>query len=460
MPSSMIFGRSRIFITVDINNVNIHDNHSYYGVIRLGDDGGNASNVICKMKKCTSTNNTVSSKGDTAGILLSAGTLNLSGGSLTENKGSYGGAIYVGSKGVVNMTGGEISSNTASSYGGAISNGGGAVNISGGKIIKNKANYGGGIAAWGSTSNILISDNAFISENRAEGPTADDYSGGGGVYTQGGKLTVSGGTISKNIASYSGGIDTWGASTTTTIEGNALITENEVTELDGTGGGIGVHDGILNLNGVTISKNKGFSGSGLGIWNNATAVMDGDTKIIDNVNIATSDSSAGGAVFVSSKTNDGSKFIMKNGTISGNTAGVTHCGGIFVYGLYVDTVVQIMGGTISNNMNDNKDDQSIVVRGTLTDDGKQYEGILKLSGSPTITGQVYLRTETSDKVKVDVVDTFTPTQPIQLYVSRSDWSDYRTIVTYADGLEANLNDFVPYDANETQAIIKSGHKAN
>lgn len=467
---------------VNINDINIHDCVTSSGLITVG-GYGDESNVICNMRGGTITNNTLVTNAEwtTPVVAKVQGQFNMSGGSITNNTGAYGaaffvnegtvdisggeisgntaskygGAIYIAtSEGTVNMTGGTIDSNKAGNYGGAIANGGGTVNVSGGTISNNAARYGGGIAAWANTPEMIISDNALITGNTAEGPKNDPYGGGGGIYIQSGTLKVTGGTISNNTASYGGGIDTWGTAATT-IEGTALITENKVTDVDGTGAGIAVHDGILTLNGGTISKNRGYVGTGIGIWNNATAVMDGDTKIIENVNIADADNWAGGAVFVSSATNDGSKFIMKNGTIADNTGGPTWCGGICVLGYQKDTVVQIAGGTISNNTNDNNDDQSILVRGWLKD-GTQSEGYLKLSGSPTITGQVLLRTDTSDVVKVDVVDAFSPTQPVQLSVMDSDWTNKRTIVRYAEGLKADLAQFVPYKAAKTQAIIKDG----
>ena len=490
-----------------INNINIHDCVTEYGMLSIGGDG-DATRVICNMYNGTITNNKmkVNADGDApvarvngqfnlydgtikknigasggAFSVGEGGILNVNGGTITENSASkYGGAIFVAhSKGIVNINGGNIFKNSATEYGGAvysygtvnitggniysneavdfagaIANAGGTLNVSGGTISGNTSQYGGGIAAWGN-SNTIVSDNALISANIAKGPASDPYSGGGGVYIQSGKLKVTGGTISKNSASYGGGIDVTGSKTVAEIEGNPLITENEVTDVTGQGGGIGIHDGSLTLNGGTISKNKGYAGSGLAIWNNASVIMDGDTKIIENEVIADSDTWAGGAVYLSANTNDGSKFVMRNGTISNNQGGVTWCGGLFIQSFKADAVAQITGGTISNNTNANKDDQSISLRGSNTN-GNQKVGYLKLSGSPTITGQVLLRTDTVDEVKVDVVDAFSPTQPVQLSVMDSDWTDGRTLVTYAQGIAPNLDQFTTYNPTKTQGIKVKG----
>ena len=490
-----------------INNINIHDCVTEYGMLSIGGDG-DATRVICNMYNGTITNNKmkVNADGDApvarvngqfnlydgtikknigasggAFSVGEGGILNVNGGTITENSASkYGGAIFVAhSKGIVNINGGNIFKNSATKYGGAvysygtvnitggniysneavdfagaIANAGGKLNVTGGTISGNTSQYGGGIAAWGN-SNTIVSDNALISANIAKGPASDPYSGGGGVYIQSGKLKVTGGTISKNSASYGGGIDVTGSKTIAEIEGNPLITENEVTDVTGQGGGIGIHDGSLTLNGGTISKNKGYAGSGLAIWNNASVIMDGDTKIIENEIIADSDTWAGGAVYLSANTNDGSKFVMNNGTISNNQGGVTWCGGLFIQSFKADAVAQITGGTISNNTNANKDDQSISLRGSNTN-GNQKVGYLKLSGSPTITGQVLLRTDTVDEVKVDVVDAFSPTQPVKLSVMRSDWTDGRTLVTYAQGIAPNLDQFTPYNPTKTQGIKVKG----
>ena len=461
---------NRGIATLNITDVNIHDNKASNGVLRIGGNSNNPNNVICNMSGGTITKNQfakVDEDYDTSGVLVDkGGTFNFSGGEISYNKGYYGGGMCILSEGTVNMTGGKIAHNETSSatfdYGGGIAVRCGTLKVSGGEISDNSSLFGGGISATGKkwtsdkgTNDIEISGDALITRNEAKENANEDYewTGGGGIYINSGKLAVKGGEISHNKASYGGGIDTgYGASTT--IEGNVLITGNEVTEVTGQGGGIGVHDGTLTLNGATISENKGYAGSGLGIWNNATVIMDGNTRIINNEIIADSADWSGGAVFVSSDTNDGSKFIMKDGEISGNTGGETYCGGIFVYGYNRNTVAQISGGIISNNTNVNKDDQSIMVRGNLKDDGTRYEGYLRLSGSPQITGQVFLRTDTSDSVKVDVVDAFTPKEAVKISVIG--WTNNRTIVTYAEGIDPDLDQFVPYDASETQAIIKKG----
>ena len=92
-------------------------------------------------------NNT--SKWNAGAIKLEAGTLNMTGGTITNNKTEYGGAIFAtnGDSSTINISGGEITNNNATLYGGGAINitGGYTLNISGGSITNNHSeNFGGG----------------------------------------------------------------------------------------------------------------------------------------------------------------------------------------------------------------------------------------------------------------------------------------------------------------------------
>ena len=114
--------------------------------------------------------------GSGSGVQVNSGTFNLYGGTITGNKATKGGGVYVtGTGSKFNMYGGTITDNTAT-------NGGGGVYVSGGTFTMN--------------------GNASVTSNEA----TDQYNGtGGGVYVVDGTFTMNGGTITKNTASSTDG---------------------------------------------------------------------------------------------------------------------------------------------------------------------------------------------------------------------------------------------------------------
>lgn len=85
-----------------------------------------------------------STGGTGGGISCSGGTVNITGGSLCENKATHGGAISI-YKGSLNITGGSICKNTASHGGGISLHGSQNVSIRNCTITDNNAVVGGGI---------------------------------------------------------------------------------------------------------------------------------------------------------------------------------------------------------------------------------------------------------------------------------------------------------------------------
>lgn len=224
-------------------------------------------------------------------------TLNLKGGMITTPRtlGNNGHVIF--SRGAVNISGGYVTNGNGGGWGGGLCIAGQnpSLEMSGGVVAGNKAAAGGGIFAdFGATLNLaggIISGNATYGNPINNGENTDSGGYGGGVYTKGAKVTIS---------------------------GSACITNNRVdariTDIDNLGnngllGGGGVactHDGTLNLTGGFVTANYSYE--------------------------------AGGGVYAGfyDKDNDGEiekiTFKMTGGTIAGNVADNAEGGGLRVAG--------------------------------------------------------------------------------------------------------------------------------
>ena len=129
------------------------------------------------------------------GVEVANGVFNMYGGKISGNMGgSYcsGGGVYVvDSSCTFNLYSGEISGNNGSSGGVEVY---GTFNMSGGSITDNKATYGGGVEVRGRTA-VFTMSGGKISGNTAGGGI------GGGVLVLGGTFTVSGNVnITNNTA--------------------------------------------------------------------------------------------------------------------------------------------------------------------------------------------------------------------------------------------------------------------
>ncbi|GHU85084.1 hypothetical protein FACS1894198_2240 [Clostridia bacterium] len=98
------------------------------------------------------------SSSDLGGAVYNTGTLNMSGGVITNCDAGSGGAIY--NTGIFNMTGGEIFANKATVSGGGVFNeGGGEFSMTGGEISQNEAATGAAVYCIGTFN---IGDSAYI----------------------------------------------------------------------------------------------------------------------------------------------------------------------------------------------------------------------------------------------------------------------------------------------------------
>ena len=186
--------------------------------------------------------------------------------------------------------------------------------------------------------NTTQADYAVMSGGTITGNGSDTSgSAGSGVYIgSDGKFTMTGGTISNNIAKFGGGVYVLQKATFTMSGDSAKIIGNTSTNTSSTGGGgVCVEGGTFNMTAGTIGgtsegeANTAANGGGVYVKNNGTSQpgafnMSGSAKIIGNT--ATSN---GGGVYVS-----GGTFTMTGGTIGGTSNGEANTaangGGVYV----------------------------------------------------------------------------------------------------------------------------------
>jgi predicted outer membrane repeat protein len=246
------------------------------------------------------------------------------------------------------------------------------VTISGLTVTGGNDEDGGGIESRPGTDEPaeLTLANMVITGNYA----GDD---GGGVYLDGGSLTITGSTISNSDADAEGGgvfvADTDGDQTTEVTIADSTVSGNE--SYDDEGGGIYVDSadsGVL-LQRSTFSGNTAFNEGGGGKINYAYGPVTLDSVTVSNNTVTDAADNAGGfeldfyddtntirnSTFSGNSAEEGSggglhlgsesdqaRFVIENSTFSGNTAGY-HGGGIYVE--YFDDTNTIRNSTITGN---------------------------------------------------------------------------------------------------------------
>lgn len=183
------------------------------------------------------------------GILTLAGTgtdtMQLNGGGSTKNGSA---PVNVDSTGRFTLQSGAlITANRNAGSGGGVYVNGGAMTMKGGKISGNDAGYGGGVYNAGG---VLTLDGGTITGNTA--------TNGGGLYLQGAgaEVTVSGTTVSGNTAQNGGGIYNMNSPVDWT---GGSVSGNTASEK---GGGV-YNSGTLRLSGGSISGNTAVTGVGV-----------------------------------------------------------------------------------------------------------------------------------------------------------------------------------------------------
>lgn len=249
--------------------------------------------------------------GNDGHVIFSQGAVNISGGYVTNgNGGGWGGGLCM-AKGSLNMTGGVIAANEAASGGGIFANSGATLDLSGGFISGNATyakeinkgdntydgGYGGGVYTMGAT--VTISGSACITNNRAGARiTSDDlYNngllGGGGIAStssdnEKGSLTMKGGSVTANYSKEAGGgiyAGFWNSAITFTMTGGTIAGNKSVNAeggglriSTGTTGDIGTRPGTSNK--IYITNNKTMTGeSGGGDWGGGGVFIQKDGRL-------------------------------------------------------------------------------------------------------------------------------------------------------------------------------------
>lgn len=232
---------------------------------------------------------------------------------------------------------------------------GGDITVTGGVITHNSGKNGSGIVMQAGQNNGTFT--------MYGGTICGNYSitSGAGVRSTYGKIIMSGGAISGNVAdknSSGGGVYLFGNGGSFDMSGNAKITDNATNRF---GGGVNVTGDVNGKASFTMSGNAQITGNmcfgsdcgGAGVYASGGEFTMNDNAAISD-NHSQSERGSGGGVFVS-KT---ATFTMNdNATISGNAAYITSTssgkknsgGGVQVYG----GTFNMNGGSISDNMAEN-----------------------------------------------------------------------------------------------------------
>jgi hypothetical protein len=252
-------------------------------------------NVTAAISGLTVTNGYVN--GANGGGIYNSGNLTLTSDFIYFNQavvngaaGGGGGGIFNGSGDSLTLSGTDLSENEASNFGGGIANLGSLVCYAS-QIFSNGASSGGGISNIQNVLNVNVTTK-LLANTQIYSNEAQQF--GGGIYEDGGDVTMSGftsgGKITGNEAAVGGGIYVRTGSLTLTFDillGNNTATNN--------GGGLFLADvggqipaANASLNDVTIMGNKA-GGQGPGIYQQGNAVC-------NEVNVTDTDDPGGNPV--------------------------------------------------------------------------------------------------------------------------------------------------------------------
>lgn len=257
-------------------------------------------------------------------------TLNLEGGMITTAANLSPGGHVIYSEGTVKIAGGYVTNGNGGGWGGGLCIAGTKpkLEMTGGVVAGNKAAAGGGVFAnFGATLNLaggIITGNATYENTINNGDNTDSGGYGGGVYTKGANVTIS------------------GSACITNNRVNDCVTDNLYNNGVLGGGGIAcTHDGTLTMTGGSVTANYSHEAGGgiyAGFWNQAIKFKMTDGIIAGNM----SENAEGGGLRISTGTTGDigtepgtSKkvYITNNKTMTGSTngrGGDWGGGGIFI----------------------------------------------------------------------------------------------------------------------------------
>ena len=266
---------------------------------------------------------TAANLSDNGHVILSTGKVKIEGGYVTNgNRGGWGGGLCItGANASLEMTDGVVAGNKAASGGGVYADNGATLKLTGG-IISGNATYENTCNSGGSPENgygggvftknacVSISDSASITNNRVDSNISESFNngllGGGGIAcVNGGKLSITGGSVTANYSHEAGG-GVYAGFYNQTIEfemSGGTIAGNVAENAEG--GGLRIAGGDNTGTMATISAGEN---SRIYITNNKT--MTGSTKDRDG-------DWGGGGVFIQK----GGKLNIVKTLITQNDAG-------------------------------------------------------------------------------------------------------------------------------------------
>lgn len=203
-----------------------------FGAIDAASDSGSVKHVVTVKEGGTldlkgGMITTAANLSDDGHVIFSEGKVKIEGGYVTNgNGGGWGGGLCItGEKVGVNasleMTGGVVAGNKSGSGGGIYADKGATLKLTGG-IISGNATYENTCNSGGSPENgygggvftknacVSISDSASITNNRVDSNISESFNngllGGGGIAcVNGGKLSITGGSVTANYSHEAGG---------------------------------------------------------------------------------------------------------------------------------------------------------------------------------------------------------------------------------------------------------------
>ena len=267
-----------------------------FGAIDAASDSGSVKYVVEVEAGCTlnfegGMITTAANLGYDGHVIFSRGTVNISGGYVTNgNGGGWGGGMCVtGANAKLEMTNGVIAANKAASGGGIYADQRAKLKLLGGVISGNATyedcyndvdnpnnGYGGGV--FTKNADVEIVDPANITNNRVDSYITEKFNlgllGGGGIASvDGGTLNMTGGSVTANYSEEAGGgiyAGFWGKAITFTMTGGTIAGNKSV---NGEGGGLRIAGGNNSGTMATINADEN---SKIYITNNKT--MTGSTK--------------------------------------------------------------------------------------------------------------------------------------------------------------------------------------
>ncbi len=236
------------------------------------------------------------------------------GGDITIN-GSFHQAFYVYYR--VPLTLDRLTVTRAGGFlnGGGLYSNGGFVTITNSTFLENSAYNGGGV--YNNGGNLTITNSTFRGNGAGINDPGDND--GAGVYHNGGVLTITNSTFTRNGA-YSEGGGVYIASGTTTVTNSTFSNNGNVFQH---GSGIYANAGNLTINMSTFSNNTANLGAGVFVWTG--------TADITNSTFSGNSSNQGGGVDNFATTTIINSTFSGNSSSAGAGGGVSNGGTLYLY---------------------------------------------------------------------------------------------------------------------------------